>query len=172
MMGEIIEALFAAALPVGILSFLLITWSLKSGRLTGANNRALRDQLKAMKKSRKAKEAKTKNPVHNKWLKFGGGFYGTVALYTFLIIEIREVIRFAQGYEGVEAAMAKLGNASFFDLAVNFFVNSLMNFIWAVAWPGFWAPKLHGAYVMVWFVIAYAGYWLGLNLARRNKLHN
>lgn len=168
MVWEIIEALFKVALPVGIFSYLLVTWSIKTGRVSGKGDRSsLRTELKAMRKSRKAKSAKTKNPFHNKWLKFGGGFYGAVGLYTFLIIEIREIIDFINGYESVEATMATLGNSSLISTVVSFFVNSLINFIKAIAWPGFWAGELGSANILLWLGIAYGGYWLGMNIARK-----
>lgn len=170
MVWEIIEALFAVGLPIGIFSYLLVSWSLKSGRLSGAgDHKSQRAEIKAMRKGRKVKGAKTKNPVHNKWLKFGGGFYGAVGLYTFLIIEIREVVDFVNGYESVEATFSNLGNSSFIEMAVSFFVNSLMNFIWAVAWPGFWAGELRSSNILLWLGIAYGAYWLGMNIAKKTK---
>ncbi|MEE8295185.1 MAG: hypothetical protein V3R64_05695, partial [Sphingomonadales bacterium] len=135
MVWEIIEALFAVALPLGILSYLLVSWSIKTGRLSGeGDHKSQRAEIKAMRKAQKVKKTKTKNPIHNKWLKFGGRFYGAVGLYTFLIIEIREVVDFINGYESVEATMATLGNSSLIGTVISFFVNSLMNFIWAIAW--------------------------------------
>ena len=167
MVGEIIEALFAAALPLGILSYLLASWSIKTGRLSGkGDHKSMRAEIKALRKSGKVKGAKTKNPIHNKWLKFGGRFYGAVALYTFLIIEIREVGDFINGYESVEATIATLGNSSLISTVVSFFVNSLVNFIWAIAWPGFWAGEIQGEYLVIWLGIAYGGYRLGMFLAR------
>lgn len=173
MVWEIIEALFTVALPVGIMSYLLVTWSIKTGRLTGQGDRkSQRAELKAMRKAQKAKKTKTKNPMHNKWLKFGGGFYGAVGLYTFLIIEIKEIVDFITGYEGVEATMATLGNSSLISTVVSFFVNSFMNFILAIAWPGFWGSKIHGNSILLWLGIAYGGYWLGMNIARSgNKIN-
>lgn len=169
MMGEeILKALYTVALPVGVLSFLLFRWSVKSGRLsTGSDSRALKEELKAMKRGRKNNKTRSKNPLHNKWMRFGGGFYGAVGLYTFFLIEGREVIDLAQGYEGMDAMMASVGNASFADLLVQFFVNSLKNFISAVAWPGYWAPGLSGNAILVWFALTYGAYWLGMKLARK-----
>lgn len=170
MVWEIIEALFAVALPLGILSYLLVSWSLKTGRLSGEGDyKSQRAEMKALRKSRKIKGAKTKNPIHNKWLRFGGRFYGAVGLYTFLIIEIREVVDFINGYESVEATLSTLGNASLISTVISFFVNSLLNFIWAIAWPGFWAGEVKGANILVWLALAYGGYRLGMIIARKAK---
>ena len=164
---EITEAVFGAAVPLGILAYLLFSWSYKSGRLERASGpKAHKEELRALKKNKKAK---TRNPVHNKWMKFGGGFYGAVGLYTFLVIEIREVIDFAQGYEGMDAMMATMGNTSFVDLAINFFINSFKNFIAAIAWPGYWPSEIDTNNIWLWGLIAYGGYWLGLQFARRQK---
>ncbi|MEE8294825.1 MAG: hypothetical protein V3R64_03860, partial [Sphingomonadales bacterium] len=51
-----------------------------------------------------------------------------------------------------------------------FFINSLMNFIWAIAWPGFWASEIKGANILIWLGIAYGGYRLGMKIARNRKL--
>ena len=49
---------------------------------------------------------------------------------------------------------------------VNFFINSLMNFITAITWPVYWLNKTEGHSVWVWFVVVYLGYYCGQMLAK------
>lgn len=168
MIGETFEALFKAALPLGILSYFLFHWSLTSGRLGDITGRkALKKELKRMRRearaARKAGQKKASdNPLHNKWLKFGGGFYGVTALWTFAVIELREIYDFVMGVTGLDSIVDMLG----FNLVIGFFVNSLVNFIKAIAWPGYWPDVLDTDRILLWLIVGYAGYWAGMRAAR------
>jgi hypothetical protein len=165
--GEIIEAVLKAALPLGVLSYFLFHWSLKAGRLEGAGGRkAFKAEMKAMKKSAKKKKARSRNPVHNKWMKFGGGFYGLVGIWTFLVVEVLEVYDFATGYRGMNGLVETLSTTSFISLAVDFFINSIMNFVTAIAWPAYWPDVLSSENIWIWLFAAYGGYWIGMKIAR------
>jgi len=164
---EIIEAFLKAALPLGALAYLMFRWSLKAGRLEGAADRKeFKDGMKAMKKNRKAK---SRNPLHNKWMKFGGGFYGLVGLWTFLVIEALEIYDFANGYEGVDGLVDTLSTSSFPGLAIDFFINSIKNFVQAIAWPGYWPDVLQSQNILIWLIAAYGGYWVGMKFARKQS---
>lgn len=169
MIGEAFEALFKAALPLGILSYFLFHGSLVAGRLGKITSRkALKSEFKRIRReARAAKKAGQKraspNPLYNKWLKFGGGFYGLVALWTFMVIEIQEVIGFLLGFPGLGSLVDQLG----FGLLIEFFINSLANFIRAIAWPVYWPDVLQSERILLWLAIAYAGYWLGMRAAWR-----
>ena len=158
------KVLMQGALPIAALSYLLFHWSIKSGRLTKTgDHKAHRAQLKALKKTTKEKKTKTGNPVHNKWLKFGGGFYGVVALWTFAVVEMTEVFQFFMNFTSVtEMAMNISPN-----LVIGFFINSLMNFITAIAWPAYWLDEFDSGLILLWLIAAYAGYAIGRNIARR-----
>ena len=156
------QALLKAALPVAALTFLLFYWSFKTGRLTGAGGKkGLEAELKALQAGEKKGE-KTKNPVHNKWMEFGGGFYGVIALFTFIIIEALEVWDFAANFAGVSQTLQSLG----IELVIGFFVESIMNFIAAIAWPAYWIAEIDTGHIWLWFLLAYGGYWAGMKLAR------
>ena len=99
---NLFDVLWKLAIPVGGLSFGMVWWALKKGVLSETGGvRALSKEIDAMGKRHKDKEQDSPkvNPVHGKWLKFGGGFYGTVALYTYGLIEyadIRQTMVYAQ----------------------------------------------------------------------------
>jgi hypothetical protein len=110
MIAEIFRAALFAGLPVGVVSYLLFWWALRSEYLERTTNlkhfakevsRLSKMHSKNKKKNRNDKKGKESeaggvkmNPVHNKWIKFGGGFYGVVALMTFVIVETGEIASF------------------------------------------------------------------------------
>ena len=99
------------------------------------------------------------DPLHNKWMAFGGGFYGVVALFTYLVIETIEVRDF----------LVKLPNVfehGLINLLLTLFIESLKNFITAIIWPAYWLRRLAGE-PWLWLIGAYAGYWLGTHAAFR-----
>ena len=102
------------------------------------------------------------DPVLEKWLSFGGGFYGLVALYTWLVIEWDEVWGFLSDLPGI---VFSFDMGSLISLVINFFIESLMNFIAAIAWPMYWIGTAGNPWV--WIVVAYGGYWLGIKAAQQ-----
>ena len=89
---------------------------------------------------------------------FGSGFYGLAVLWTLLVIEVLEGLKFVFNFPGFEAL--------FGDGLIPFFVelgmNQLGNLISAFVWFGYWDGS-----VFIWVPVAYAGYWLGIEAARR-----
>lgn len=177
MIAELFQAAFFAGIPVGVVSYLLFWWALRSEYLERTTNlkhfkkevsRLSKMQSRNKKKKKNDKkgnesdaEGVKMNPVHNKWLKFGGGFYGVVALMTFVIVEIGEIASFfGQFSENV----GKLSQLSF-DLVIGFFIDSVMNFVTAIAWPMYWMERVDTGRIWIWFLAAYGGYWLGAKAA-------
>lgn len=101
------------------------------------------------------------DPVLEKWFSFGGGFYGLVALYTWLVVEWNEVWDFLVDLPGI---VFSFDVGSLISLVINFFIESLMNFITAIAWPMYWLGVAGNPWV--WIVVAYGGYWLGIKAAQ------
>jgi hypothetical protein len=111
---------------------------------------------------RPRKSAEKLDPVLEKWFSFGGGFYGLVALYTWLVIEWNEVWGFLSDLPGIVFSV-DLG--ALIGLVVGFFIESLMNFITAIAWPIYWLDVAGNPWV--WIAVAYGGYWLGIKAAQQ-----
>jgi hypothetical protein len=103
--------------------------------------------------------------LHRKWMKFGGGFYGVVAFYTWLVIEYRDIAGFIEQFNGLGGFLANLGPS----LLVSIFVESLLNFIAAMVWPATWLTDLRGELVVVWLIAAWLGYRVGTQLALRQR---
>jgi hypothetical protein len=186
MLLELIRAIFQAGLPVGLTSYLLVWWALKSDYLGSVASlkdvdreikrlSKAKSEEKKRKKSKKKKEsglavedlgdpgAPTMNPVHNKWMAFGGGFYGSVALLTYLVVELGEIREFLAGLDSIAALFSRLG----VDLLIRLIINSLLNFLTAIAWPLYWLAEIDGRYLWLWLVVAYGGYYGGARFALR-----
>jgi len=181
---ELLRAACFAGLPVGLASYALVWWSLRHGYLDAAGsvrdveqgfkqiskqNSAERKRRKAARKNRdggatepaQAAAAPAMNPVHRKWLAFGGGFYGVVGLLTYAVVELGELRDFFLGFESLADLIRRFG----FDMLVGLLVNALTNFIVAIAWPVYWMSDIRSNHLWAWFVMAYAGYWAGARYA-------
>lgn len=162
MIIEIFTAVLKAGIPVGIGAYLLVWWALRNGYLN--ETESLRDIEKEVKKMAKDKESKLKSdPVHKKWLSMGGGFYGVVAVLTWLFVELREILDFITSFDGISGLMENFS----VSMLVNLFIEAIKNSFLALAWPVYWLSDIPGEYIWAWFIIAYAGYWAGSKLALR-----
>jgi hypothetical protein len=170
----LIEFAWAALLvgaPIGVFTLALVWWALQGGHLKESGNAsALMREMQAMSRSAKKKkhkkdveqEEKTLHPLQKKWAKFGGGFYGIVAFFTYIVVETLEVINMITHLGGFIAFIKNFNP----DVIVQLFVGALMNFLTAIAWPLYWLKRIETDQVWLWFVVAYAGYWAGLKLAQ------
>ena len=184
MVREFIRALFLAGIPVALASYALVWWSLRQGYLDRVSSvRDMEKGIKLMSKKRaqdrKQRKAAKKSgaaeaqvevegmsiyrsdPVHNKWLAFGGGFYGIVGLLTYAVVEVGELIDFFTGFESFAALLEQFG----FNMFINLLIDAVMNFVVAIAWPVYWMSEFAMRNVWIWFGVAYLGYWAGVKLA-------
>ena len=165
-LAPMIETLFIAAfkagIPVALASFALTWWALRNEYLDSVVDISeLEEQIKLQRKDKKNR--KKHDPIHNKWLAFGGGFYGVVAMLTYIVVELREVRDFFLKFESISAFFSGIS----FDMLIDLIIDSFMNFILAIAWPWYWLSEIAGPHIWVWFVMAYGGYWTGTRLALR-----
>lgn len=166
MLLDIAEVILKLGLPVAALSYLLLRWAFDAGHLTPeAGREEYRAQMRAVRRSVRKGDKRQVNFLQRKWLKFGGGFYGVAALWTYAVVEIREVIAFIGGYEGLD----KFLDADFGELLINFVINSLTNFIVAVTWMVYWSNGPGRPDIVLWMVVAIAGFAIGRSLARRGR---
>ena len=165
MIETIIIAAFKAGLPVALASYALTWWALRNDYLDSVVDiDELEKQIKQQSKDKKNR--KKADPVHNKWLAFGGGFYGVVALLTYLVIELGEILDFFLQFESISAFFSKLS----FSMLIELIIDAFMNFILAIAWPWYWLGDIAGQHIWVWFAVAYGGYWAGTRLALRHHM--
>lgn len=162
MIGEIFNALFFAAVPVGAAAYLMVWWALRNGHL--GTVRTLTDIETEFGRLAKDEETKKRgDPVHRKWFGFGGGFYGLVALLTLAHIEVGEVAEFLQGFEGLDTLLDLISIGT----VVNLFVETLVNTLTALIWPVYWLGSEGMNHAWLWLALAYGGYWSGLKLAEQ-----
>lgn len=150
-----------AGLPVGAVTFAMVYWAISNGYLSESDNHAeLQKQLKEMAKKKNRSEKKG-GFLYQKWVKFGGGFYGVVALITYAVVEFGEIREFFSNFEGLGHFIDTIS----FGMLVNFFIESIMNFVTAISWPAYWINAIDSNQIWVWFVAAYLGYLGGSRLA-------
>jgi hypothetical protein len=160
MVQEIIIAVLKAGLPVGLATYALVWWALKKDYLGSVAS--LKDVEQGVKRLSKDKAGKkNRDPLHNKWLAFGGGFYGVVGLLTYVVVELGEIRDFFMQFESIGALISSLS----IDLFIGLIIDGLMNFMVALAWPVYWISSIGGGRIWIWFGIAYAGYWAGVRIA-------
>lgn len=161
MLSELFRATLELGLPIAALSWLLFYRLYGRGKLArDADRKAIKASLKEIKKATKESEEPEDSMLHAKWMKFGGGFYGTAALWTLTVIE-------ASGVAGVIAHPSSL-EATFHNGLASFIThwvtNQVSTFVQAVTWFAWWPAK--GESPVVWVVVAYVAYIAGLNIAR------
>lgn len=160
--SDLFRALGMAFLPLFLLSFGLVWWALHRGRLEGESVSDLQRSIESLGKARKDKDDPQKvDPVLEKWFRFGGGFYGSVALYTWLLIEWDDVADFLGGLGDI---VLNFDPGALISLVINLFIESIMNFVAAIAWPAYWLGEARNPWL--WILLAYGGYWLGIKAAQ------
>ncbi len=160
--SSLFNAIVVGGLPLFVLSFALVSWALHTRRLSGGTVKALQESMKALGTAQKDKKQRQKiDPVMDKWLRFGGGFYGLVALYTWILIELGDVANFLSGLWDV---LISLKPGAIIGLLLELFIESIMNFVAAIAWPAYWLAESRHPFLLL--VAAYVGYWFGIKAAR------
>lgn len=153
-------------LPVALLAWWLFSRLYSSGRLErGLDRKATKLAMKRIKtETRKDKS----DFLNTRWMRFGGGFYGLVALWTFVCIELSELTAFFGNFNG----FAELFQNGILHFLISVAVNQLQNFVTALFWFGWWPSNGGGGTPMLWVAAAYAAYLGGLTLARRGVTVN
>lgn len=159
-----LEAIIKLGIPMAVLGWLMFNWLYGAGQLSRDDgHKAIRERLNELRKQHKTNKSKHGNYLYKQWLFFGGGFYGLTVLWTLLVIEVGEMIGFIANFD--LAALLADGVVALF---VNLVLSQLGNIITAFLWFGYW-PANGGASVVIWVGIAYAGYLLGIHLAREGE---
>lgn len=155
--ADLLRSILLLGLPVAGISFALLWWAVRRGSIEGGGDAsALAQSLEALKGD--ADRRGGAGYLHGKWFRLGGGFYGVVGLYTYALIEFDEL---AELFSGLADLVLRLD----VGVLVGFLIESLMNFIAALAWPLYWMERAGSGRFWLWFLVAYGAYWLGLRLA-------
>jgi hypothetical protein len=158
---SLLSAVFELGVPVAALSWLLFYRLYSRGALSrDADHKAIRSSLKQVKEATKKSKEHADSVLHTKWMKFGGGFYGVVALWTLIVIEVGGVVSTIADPSSLEVMF----DHGLVAAIVGMIVNQFSTLVQAVLWFQWWPDKVEGP--LVWFAVGYAGYMAGLNLAR------
>lgn len=162
---DLLLAIFMLGLPMVGLSWFIFSLLFESGEIGREDDHKLISaRIKELKKAGGKKTQAEPNLLYKKWMWFGSGFYGLAGLYTFVIIEIRELFGFLFNLPQAANYFAD----GIVEAIVEFFVNQLGNVVQAFLWWGYWPADS----ILIWVLIAYLGYWAGVELARRHKLQS
>ena len=162
MLSELPRAILEIGLPVAALSWLLFYRLYSRGELArDADRKAIGASLKSIRKAQKESKTASDSLLHAKWMKFGGGFYGVAAAWTLIYIEVSGIIGVVL-HPSVVLETLRKGIGNFIAQKISGQVTTLVD---AATWFAWWPQKGHSP--VVWFVVAYAAYIAGLNLARR-----
>lgn len=152
---EIVKAIAIAGLPIAIVGFFLVLWSIKKNYI------GFDDSLKQLKQKKKESDDKQSefklNPIHRKWLFFGGGYYGTMAFVTYIVIEAKEILDFFANYTSFSHLLEQISLSAIISLVIESFLNLIPAFIWFSYWPDIFSIE-NGWY---WIAASYAGYHCG-----------
>lgn len=149
------------ATPVALLAWLLYGRLYAGGQLErGLDKKSFKTSMKRIRSESKGNRG---DFLLNRWMKFGGGFYGLVAFWTFACIEVSELAGFLVNFPGFAQLLAD-GILSF---VISVVVNQVLNLVSALVWVTWWPGTVMGASPALWFALAYGGYLFGLYLAQR-----
>lgn len=161
MLHQLLRATFELGLPVAALSWLLFYRLYSHGELArDADRKAIKTSLKEIRKATKESQEPADSVLHAKWMKFGGGFYGTAALWTLIVNEASGVVGVIAHPSSVETIFHN-GAAT---LIADWVSNQVSTFVQAAIWFVWWPAK--GESTVVWLAVAYVAYIAGLNIAR------
>lgn len=149
-------------LPVALLTWLLFLRLYETGQLArGLDKKTMKSSMKALRKASNSEKAghRVDYLLHRKWMKFGGGFYGIAALWTLIVIEVRDLVHFLANLDQA----GHMFDQGLLSLLVSMLVNQITNFVQALVWFGQWVPE--DGDLPLWLLVAYLGYLAGLNLA-------
>ena len=150
MLLEIIKAIFLAGLPIAVISYYLILLTSTKTKLVSKNSKELKQELKTVTIENHEDDHFVKKAVQQKFLKFGGGFYGVLAFITYIHIEIMQIIDFIRSFSGFQNFLDSIG----FSMIINFFIEAIMNLVQAFIWPIYWYKYLPINSFWVWIIVA------------------
>ncbi|MBA6231634.1 MULTISPECIES: hypothetical protein [unclassified Colwellia] len=165
---DVLQAILFVGIPVGVFSFLMIYFSYQKGYLS--TDFELKDAFKKNNNTGYSLSRKHKKELlflHSKWVTFGGGFYGLIALLTFLIIELTQVVNFLFSITGWQDIVALFS----FDTLIVMIIDSITNMVQAIIWFTYWSDKFDTENFIVWIFIAYISYRFSEKYAMRYTVY-
>ncbi|GGW93331.1 hypothetical protein [Alteromonas halophila] len=95
------------------------------------------------------------HPLIEKWLTFGGGYYGITAFAKLITIELSQAHELATHWPGIDTVLPHPGLNGLINMFVNFFVAQYINFAEAVSWPAYYVSHFPIWQCALFVVITY-----------------
>lgn len=163
---DVLNALLIAGLPIGVLAFLITYLSYRNGAIAIEDDQKDKwglggdwDDWDGMLDD----DRPSNNYIHKKWLSFGGGYYGLLALLTLTYIEGLELYNLFLIRDQLPELLAALDRDSVLDIIQS----QIMNIVDAAIWFQYWPDHIEMANGWVWLGISYGAYFAGHHIARR-----
>ncbi|WP_156896288.1 hypothetical protein [Aestuariibacter salexigens] len=118
-------------------------------------------QLKKQAKKNKQK-FKTGHSLLDNWLRFGGGYYGIIALIQLFFIELAQVRDFIANWPGLISFIDSLGIRTI----IRFFIEQAMNVVSAFIWPTDYLQRYDVIQLAMLIGVTYFVYELARKAAR------
>ena len=172
MISDLLFVSVQFGIPFALLSWLLFMRFFGRGELDRkANRQDIERRVKEFETNYKNNRKKRKREgdsnfalrsgtdhVFDKWMVFGSGFYGLAALWSLLVIEFFSLLELV-----INLLTLSLFDDGFIAFLIGLATEQLSNFLEAFLWFNYWGDS-----ILVNFAVAYAGYWIGIEAARRN----
>lgn len=173
MLIEIIRASLLGALPVFLLSYLVLSKAFSSEKYDRKKKKRAKNAAQTEMSEPTAQITEKKEPsgqfnigerAMDKWLFFGGGFYGTMAFATFLAIEFGQIVGFFGKLFDLtwSQVFSKIG----INLLVDFFIEAIMNMVDAFIWFIYWPKHIDMQNGWVWLIASYIAFTLAARCAK------
>ena len=157
------DAVLKLGLPMVAASWLAFGWLYGSGEFErDSTQKEIESRVKKLKKNTLGSSNKKARFLLQKWSRFGGGFYGLTGLWTLVVFEVGELLSFLQGN-----SFSGFGNGDIVGIVFAALVSQISSFISAAIWFSYW-PEPEDS-VLVWVLVAYVGYRVGIQLAKRSS---
>ncbi|GHF17843.1 hypothetical protein GCM10017044_10370 [Kordiimonas sediminis] len=162
MFGTLFTALMMGVL-VGGLSYALFWWAHRVG-LTDDDG-TVKKRPKRNEETGKKQDRKTGDYTIDKWLSFGGGYYGVVALLTFILIELEQAIEFLTDWDAIVRYFSTFG----INTLVQFLINQIQNFVQAIIWPVEYIQEYQPLEWAILFAVTYGAFRIAQAYAKQKN---
>lgn len=163
MLIDMLKAILFVGVPVCAFSFLMIYYAyLKNYLSTDVEFKHAFKKEHQQHSTLSKEHKKNLQFFHSKWVTFGGGFYGLIALLTFMVIELLQIVNYwlsVTSWQDV-TALFTLG------AIIEMFVDSIINMVKAALWFTYWPDVFNTPNFILLVIIAYLGYQYGAKLAK------
>lgn len=153
------ETLYMGAF-VFIVSYWLHKWAFEKG-LADEGDFVTTKKLKKAAKER-GEKYKTGHAILDKWLAFGGGYYGIVALIKLIFIELTQFWQFITDADAIHEFFSTLGLGTL----IQFLVEQIKNFVAAIIWPVDYIDRWSVLQIAIFIAITWGIYNYARKFAR------